>query len=723
MQKIVSLFLALLCAMSLFASNGNSLTHPRLLVNQDAIDDAKSKIEKYEWAARNSQELLAFADSYKVPRSREFTVRRGINSWRSLGYSTKDAENLFKVALASTLVEKSEYVDKLILFIEDVIDPKKGYSAVGAATSGVEVHEGNFFLHLAAICDILYAREDALTADQKASVESVMRQYLEKSKDDMAANGIMNHQASSNSAAVVVSMFLQDEELFNHFVEADGGMVDHIATGFMSDGWWFEGTANYCYLVTDIYFRLAQVFQNNGLDLYGQKIASRPMDPNFQNAKEDFTGMKFAIWGAELKPYRSLRDVAVAYIPMMDENGVLVASNDTSAMSPADFYELAYKEYGGKELAWVLSKSERDSWISLFYGVGKLPKAKDPRTKSATLPNIGLTALRSQGRESVGENQLQAYVKFGSHGGWHGHFDRASLQALDKYGRKFFGTEMCWFGYISAQYKELVQTSASHNMVVVDEMQQEALPSSQPLFYAGKMMQMSVVETQARWRPIPLNNIEKFPPWHDFDYVTEPILQRRLSIVTDDYLLMVDYLSSNEVRQYDWLLHPKGFVGVEGAAKVGEVKDVITEDVTSPLKYFTQAQWYKPTSESVKFEFCDDGVGLDVYALSPQQSEMIYAHYPTTGRKNGFKNDPERRTIAVRVDAKDVVFINLLEPHKGESVIENVEAKGENRVEVVLKSGVRQSFMIENIRGEASEIEVTMTQQTQAGKSRSESNK
>ncbi len=698
---------------------------PHLLVTQDAIAQAHEKMEKYEWAAKNGASMIEFADNFVVPRPSLKTVKRSNGeTWRNMGYNCTTIEQLFTVGLAYTLENKQEYLDKMMLFINDVCDEQSGYLKVGVATSGSEVHEGVFFTSFAGICDILYSVDGLLSADQKSDIEAVMRAYLERSKSNMAGNGIMNHQASTNAAAVTVSMFLQDKEYFDHFVESDGGMIDHIATGFMPDGWWFEGTVNYCYLVTNIYFRMAQIFQNNGMDLYNRTFEAREMDKDFHNAKDGFTGMKFAIWGPE-KPTRCIYDAAVAHIPMMDEDGWVVASNDTNATPPAPFYELAYKEYGDKELAWAISKSDRSSWISLFYGVGKLPTVKDPRTKSATIPNVGLTALRAQGKGREGAEQLQAYVKYGSHGGWHGQYDRVSLQALDKYGHKFFSTEMCWFGYGSAQYKELVQTSIAHNMVIVDELQQEALPSSQPVFYAGDMMQVSVTETKARWRPIPRNNPDLFPPWDDFDFVTEPVVQRRVAMVTDDYLLMVDYLKGEKIHQYDYLVHPAGFVAVEGAQKVGAVKDKVNTDPATPFKYFNNCQWYKGEDQTTKFVFNDAGVGLDVHLAWPHNGDILFADYPRTGgaAHGGLRNNPERRTMGVRVNDTEVVYITVLEPYKGESVIEQVVATSEDKINVYLKDGSIHLIEVWNLRAPSAEaIKVELTQTSTKGKSKKEIN-
>lgn len=284
---------------------------------------------------------------------------------------------------------------------------------------------------------------------------------------------------------------------------------------------------------------------------------------------------------------------------------------------------------------------------------------------------------------------------------------------------------MCWFGYGSAQYKELVQSTVTHNMVMVDQLQQEAVPSTQPVFYSGDMMQLSLTQTQARWRPIPRNNIDKFPPWDDFDFVTEPILQRKLSIVTDDYLVMVDFVKSDKEREYDCLVHPLGFKSVEGAQKVGEVLDVVSTDEMSPYKYFTNCQWYKGSDKGANFKFNDSGYGLDLHLVYPQSADILFAEYPTTGKwKEGeFKNNPERRTVAMRVNGREATFITLLEPYRKESVIESVEALSGSEIVVTLKCGTTQKFTISGLEGgNGADVKVTMESTTPKGKVKKEQN-
>lgn len=674
-----------------------SMPHPFVLVTNNVIEETKEKVNEYTWAKLNLEAMLKELDKFEFPERKIITKPRPTKVWSSLAYDRSDGEKAFKMCLAWKLTGKEAYKNKVIRFLRDVCDKEEGYLSVGAATKGVQVHEGNFFMFLAAACDILYSEND-LTNVEKENIEATFRYYLELNRKHMDGLGIMNHQASANAGAILAALFLQDMVEVDYLTNADGGMGDQIAKGVMADGWWFEGTANYCYLVAQRYILVAQAFENYGMDLYHRRFPTEFKSKDFENAKEGYTGMKFDNWGPTGKNTRGVEDMVTPYICMMDENANVVASNDTNLKEPNEFYELAYREYGNEELAWVLGKSKRNSWVSLIYGIPEIPIVKDPRTASDYVANVGLVALRSQGKKQVPEEQIQAYFKYGTHGGWHGHFDRTGMVALDRYGHKFFSTEMVWFGYGNPGYKECVQTSATHNMVVVDELQQEAVPSDQLLFYKGEMMQVSVTETNARWRKIPTWNAEKFPPWDDkeFDVNFKPVQQRRVSIVTDNYVVIADYINASQTHTYDWLLHPKGFKSISGVRKRGGALDSVSNKYDSPYKYFKKGQWYK-AKKGAKIEFVDEGVNLDVHTIWPKKADILLANYPIGGKQKGMKNNPDRKTYGIRVNEKRVQFLNVLEPYKEKSQIAKIISANPNELIVQLVDGREQKISINNI--------------------------
>lgn len=680
--------------------------HPFLLATDDILEEAKEKIKNEAWAKQNLEGLLAFANAYEVPERKIIDKARNTRRWKSLAYVAADSEDAFKVVLAYKLTGDTTYLNKVVRLVTEVSDPEKGYLSIGAATTGVQVHEGFFFMYYALICDVLYG-EDVLSETEKENIENTMRYYLQQDRTHMDPIGIMNHQASANVGSVITSLFLQDMVSLNHFFESDGGFIDQLTKGVMPDGWWFEGTPGYCYLVTERFCLTAQAFENYGWNLFDRQFPARFKSKDFENAKEGFTGMKFDIWGPPGKSTRGIKDMVTAYIPMMDERANLIPNNDGTVAKPHEFYELAYRHYKEDNLAWVINNSERASWEALLYGVPEFPDVKDPRSESDYVSNVGLVALRSQPKSKKPEDQIQAYFKFGTHGGWHGHLDRTGMMALNRYGHKYFGTEMVWFGYGHPGYKECVQTSSTHNMVVVDGLQQEAVPSEQLLFHKGDLMQATVVQTEARWRRIPIFNRELFPPWNDFDYDPDfkPVLQRRLSIVTDDYVVIADYMKAPQKHTYDWMLHPVGFKSIEGAKAKGAMLPKLSEDSNSTYKYFTNAQWYK-SNKGTKVLFQEEDMKLDVHTIWPKKSEVLIATYPNGGKRRDIRNNPDRATYGIRVNDKEAQFLNVIEPYKGKSAIVKIESNSANEVVVFLSDGRKQIISILNFKQD--DIQITI---------------
>ena len=311
-----------------------------------------------------------------------------------------------------------------------------------------------------------------------------------------------------------------------------------------------RGASNYGYLVARYFAYAAEACHNHGIDLFHLRVPSRRGHLSHDDWPNGWMGMSFDGWGPPGGPDRGLKDLHDGPIPMMDQQGCVVANSDSHKLSPGDLYELAYYRYRDPAYAWILAHTDRTTaWQSLVWGVPELPEVLDPRASSSHADNVGITALRSQapGRDAV--DQIQAYLKWGIHGGWHGHFDRTALLALSRHGTEFFSPLASWFGYESPLYKAWVQPSISHNMVVVDGLQQEPVPSEQLLFHAGQALQACVVETRARWaqkKPWDVRNPGDLDP-HNLEKMIDygdaaPVTQRRLAAVTDDYVVIADYM-------------------------------------------------------------------------------------------------------------------------------------------------------------------------------------
>jgi hypothetical protein len=257
-----------------------------------------------------------------------------------------------------------------------------------------------------------------------------------------------------------------------------------------------------------------------------------------------------------------------------------------------------------------------------------------------------------------------------------------------RYGRSFWNPESVFYVYEPFMYKFYTQTSLNHNMVVVDEKMQEATPGERLLFHSGKAMQATVVEATARWSNPPYGGMvydyvpvktfaektwregryvpipEKAPAYGKITGYTEPVLQRRAMIVTDDYVVLADYVKGGQPHTFENLLQLKGFKGLEAPQKKFLRHDAQwNPDPIGSAQFVTDCDWYSVEAPAVaRFEerfgpgadnagnralYNEDGVlKLDVHTLWPTSQEIMVAAAPE-------KHDVEKRLFyTVRGDGK-----------------------------------------------------------------------
>jgi hypothetical protein len=286
--------------------------------------------------------------------------------------------------------------------------------------------------------------------------------------------------------------------------------------------------------------------------------------------------------------------------------------------------------------------------------------------------NAGYCVLRSQLEGRKPSEQIQAVLKYGSHGGYHGHFDKASLVSLMRYGRNAYSPLGAWYSYFPFMFKMWVQTSMAHNMVVVDGKMQEPKESRRLLFHSGSLLQACAVETVARWCDPPYGGQtpypERFPEersWMEGRDLpipanprkqgetgpfTEPVLQRRLLLVTDDYTITVDYMRGESEHQYDCLYHFQGFRElVADTQSLVRHTPQMSHDPYSAAQFITDCSWYECEGPAVaRFShhydqegdnrlgrhmmFNENGrMNVDVHAVWPPQREVMTGWYPEEG--------------------------------------------------------------------------------------------
>ncbi|WP_235550701.1 alginate lyase family protein [Paenibacillus sp. Soil787] len=531
-------------------------------------------------------------------------------------------------AYAYALTEDIKYAEKVATFLRYFIDDEIGYPKKKKGCSQSYVQEGHFFQHLAIPYDIIH-QAGVLTPEEHKGIEKTFRIYMDILDKHIHQGHISNWLLSEITGAFYCALAIQDIERALRFAFGMGGSIHHLKYGLFNDGWWHECSVGYNTWVSSMYIHTAHALLPFGINILHTHFPIPFNDEvnstyNGEDAKVRF-GMYNKKWGGNRKNYVCIKDMFDATIPFLDYRGVMfgISDSDERKLEGVHFgstFDLAYRYYKDPEYIPVIHQNVN---VDPIFGHAELPEYRSSYVKNnAYADNVGIAMLRSQTENREQKDQIQAVIRYGSHGYAHGHFDRTEVLSIMRYGRSFFNPEHVWWGYPHFMYKFYVQNSMTKNMVVVDEKMQVPSDSKRLLFYSGKAIQAVAIETNSKWSYPPyggmiynetetleerskmnassLPEVQAAPPYGELSDFTEPITQKRVMGVTDDYLVLFDYLKGETEHQYDSLFQIKGFKGIK-TDTLGEWKHTsqFTENPLSDAQFITDCQWYEAAGTSV----------------------------------------------------------------------------------------------------------------------------
>jgi hypothetical protein len=613
-----------------------ALPHPYILHTPAAWQEIRDNVKKYPWAKAAQDDYLNQAEKWQVPEIAQPPHNDPDDTMGPFLFRTDNEHGLMACGISWQLTGEKMYAGKVAEFLRRWSDPQNGYPKTFRGCNQGFVQEGHFTQHIAMSYDMILD-SGVLSPDDIQQINASLRLVMQTFDLGNQGGAINNWNLSELTGGFYCSLALQDLAAANRFFAGPTGIKNQLAKGVMDDGWWYECSVSYNTWCASEFSQVAIAYEPWGVDFKNMQVpasyyrdaalssASGRAQLNAGNAagknineQERPFGMSKEIWGPNTKPYRRIRDMWNSLPPFLDYRGVMFGINDTTEKRPADqdeAFELAYYLYRDPVYAAVIKKEKQRS---LLYGVPDLPeKTPDGSHLSAYADNSGVAMLRSQAPNRPQSEQIQAVLHYGTHGWAHGHFDRTDLLSLMRYGRSFYNPEMIWYSYEPFLYKFYVQTSVNHNMVVVDQKMQEPVESKRLLFYSGKAFQATAVETNARWSNPPYGGMvydyvpvktfaekcwregrsvpipENLPKYGSLTGYTEPVLQRRLMIVTDDYVVLADYLKAKQKHTFDSLLQLTGFAGLDAPSKTLLRHDAQwNPDPVGSAQFVTGCDWY-----------------------------------------------------------------------------------------------------------------------------------
>ena len=243
---------------------------------------------------------------------------------------------------------------------------------------------------------------DTLSAADRATVADGF--LLPAARDTILPHrlGVHNIQNWKNSAVGLTGLLLGDESLIHAAIDdPDRGYRAQMVKGVQPDGAWFEGAWGYHFYTLSAVWPLAEAARNCAIDLYGEP----------------------------------LRKMFLAPVQLAMPNGVLPAFNDSAEVDiHSELYELGWARYHDPAFLRAVPPSPRSDF-ALWLGEDRLPPAPASSQGSRNSLASGHAILE----RGLGEQATWLCLKYGTHGGGHGHPDKNNFVLYSR-GRVLFPT-------------------------------------------------------------------------------------------------------------------------------------------------------------------------------------------------------------------------------------------------------------------------------------------
>jgi len=341
------------------------------------------------------------------------------------------------LALAFRLSGKREYAEKSAWILTAYAGRYSSYALhdkdnrntrSGARAHAQTLDEAIWIIPLAYAYDLLgdwldgETRESIRTGLLLAAADTIRRYDA----------GVSNWQAWHNAGMAAVAFAAGDQELARHSIDGPSGFRFHLARSVTPDGFWYEGSFTYHFYALDALVQLAEMAGRNGHDLWSEE---------------------------------AFRKAFSAPLLFAFANGVLAPFNDATTVNLRNYsrlYESAYAHWGDPLFAAVAGSRARGR-DALLFGLPDLPAGEAPALESSVFPESGYAVLRASNDHAV-------ILKYGPHGGGHGHYDK--LNFVSYFNGGILAVDPGTQSYGAPTHNTWDKTTVAHNTVVVDERNQ-----------------------------------------------------------------------------------------------------------------------------------------------------------------------------------------------------------------------------------------------------------
>lgn len=529
-------------------------SHPRLLFNRAGIVELKERINQRDWAKSRWEDIENNANGmltkpvelppcggnwwhwYVCPKhGAALRTGKQIGTWQwehtcpvdnevlrsdptrpegdydgcvLMGTHGRWAQTVRELGLAYQVSEDKRYAEKagevLLAYAERYLayplhttrgEPKIGGGRVGPQT----LDESVWLIPLCQGADLVW--ETLAENDQKFIADKLL---LPAAKEVILPHriGVHNIQCWKNSAVGLVGFLIGDSELIWEAIDnPERGYHTQMQNGVLPDGIWWEGAWGYHFYTLSALWGLTEAARNCGIDLYGEELKGMFDAP-----------LKFAMPNLRLPAFND--------------------SSEVNLRGSASIYELAFSRYHEESYVSLLATNDRQHDFALWSGAGELPDATPMQWHSANYQRSGYAILA----RGEGENATWLCLKYGPHGGGHGHPDklnfvlyaRGQVIAIDP-GTARYGVPIQGGWY---------RTTLAHNTLIVDEASQKQAEGKCIAFGNESGVDFAIADAG--------------------DIYDSVRFVRTVALLNDNLILFIDQIRGDRERLLDIAYHHRG---------------------------------------------------------------------------------------------------------------------------------------------------------------------
>lgn len=509
------------------------------------------------------------------------------------------------------------------------------------------LNENVFLVHMSVAYDTVYGfLSDADRERFEANLFRPMVQWLTRKENRRAFNQIHNHGTWAVAAAGMTAYVLGDDELVQQALHGtdlsgEGGFLRQLELLFSPDGYYMEGPYYIRYAMMPFIF-FAEAIER--------------IDPE-----------------RKIYSYRDgiLRKAVRTTVRTAFPNGVFPPINDASKTMDVRAPEVVlgtnvmYDRFRDDDLLGVATLQDR----VILNGSG-LAVARDhdaciepPQMTWESVEFVDGPMGNSGGlgilRTGEGTSQSMLLMKYGVHGGGHGHFDKLHFIFYDQnreivpdYGfGRWINVEPKWGGRYLPEGQSYAKATIAHNTVVVDGQTQNGFDPDEAETVSGKRHFFETSDP----------NVQAMSARAD-DHYDGVEMQRTMLLVRDDaleYPFVIDLfrIRSDSTRTYDYPIHFNGQPILTNFEY--ERPDMLRSLGTDGYEHLW-AEGRGLSDDLVQFTWLDGGRYYSLHTAPAPNTEILFARIGAEDPNFNLRSEP---AIILRRVADTHLFASVIEPH------------------------------------------------------------